>query len=187
MNIDPQLIKECLKGDRRSQNELYKIAYPYLMSICVRYTHNADSAREVLNIGFFRILKYLNTYKAEQPFKPWIRRVIINTLIKEYKKEKAQTLNIVYVEDYYDTEKYSEMNAALEKVNSEEILGYIKRLPLTTRQVFNLYFLDGYKHKEIAEMIGFSEGTSKWHINSAKEKLKEMISMSYDKTNINHE
>lgn len=145
------------------------------MSICIRYTHNQDRANETLNLGFFKILKYLNTYRTNEPFKPWIRKVMINTLIKEYKKEKSQKLNLVYVEDYHDSEKYSELNSIMDKINSEQIYKFIAMLPPASRQVFNLYFIDGYKHREIADMLDFSEGTSKWHLNSAREKLKEMI------------
>lgn len=175
MILEPQLIENCIKGNRAAQNELYKLTYRYLMSICIRYTHNSERAAETLNLGFFKILKYLNTYRVGEPFKPWIRKVMINTLIKEYKKEKSQKLNLVYVEDYYDSEKYSELNAIMDKINSEQIYRFIALLPAASRQVFNLYFIDGYKHREIAEMMDFSEGTSKWHLNSAREKLKEMI------------
>ncbi|MCC6371751.1 MAG: RNA polymerase sigma factor [Bacteroidia bacterium] len=175
MTIEPKLIEDCIKGKRSSQNELYKLTYRYLMSICIRYTHNQDRANETLNLGFFKILKYLNTYRTNEPFKPWIRKVMINTLIKEYKKEKSQKLNLVYVEDYHDSEKYSELNSIMDKINSEQIYKFIAMLPPASRQVFNLYFIDGYKHREIADMLDFSEGTSKWHLNSAREKLKEMI------------
>ena len=183
MNIDQKLIAECIDGSRKSQNELYKLVYPYLMSICIRYTRNYDRAKENLNIGFFRILKYLKTYRVDEPFKPWIRRVMINTLLREYKKEKAHNLNLVYVEDYEDSEKYSEMNTIIGKIDSDQIYRFIDSLPSSTRQVFNLYIVDGYKHREIAEMMDFSEGTSKWHLNSAREKLKEMILNSNEKLN----
>lgn len=184
MHIEPELIAECIDGNRRSQNELYKLTYPYLMSICIRYTHNSDRAKETLNLGFFKIIKYLNTYRSSEPFKPWIRKVMINTLIKEYKKEKAHNLNLVYVEDYYDSEKYSEMNDIITKINTEQIYAFIAQLPSASRQVFNLYFIDGYKHREIAEMMDISEGTSKWHLNSAREKLKEMILNQVNKMNL---
>jgi RNA polymerase sigma factor (sigma-70 family) len=175
MTIEPEVIKACIEGERRAQNELYKMTYSYLMSICIRYTRNSDRAKEVLNLGFFKILRYLNTYNTNEPFKPWIRKVMINTLIKEYKKEKKHNQNLMYVEDYHDTEKYSELNTVMEKINSEQICGFITQLPSASRQVFNLYFIDGYKHREIADMLEISEGTSKWHLNSAREKLKEMI------------
>ena len=129
MTIEPKLIEDCIKGKRSSQNELYKLTYRYLMSICIRYTHNQDRANETLNLGFFKILKYLNTYRTNEPFKPWIRKVMINTLIKEYKKEKSQKLNLVYVEDYHDSEKYSELNSIMDKINSEQIYKFIALLP----------------------------------------------------------
>lgn len=175
MHVNQQLISACISGDRKSQNELYKICYPYLISICLRYTRNSDRAKETLNLGFFRILKYLNTYKLEEPFEPWISRVMITTLIKEYKKEKAHNLNLVYVEDYHDSERYSEMSHIITRINSEQLYRFISLLPSASQQVFNLYIVDGYKHHEIAVMLEISEGTSKWHLNSAREKLKEMI------------
>jgi len=79
------------------------------------------------------------------------------------------------VEEYYETDKYAEINAAVSKLDADRIYGFIARLPAASQQVFNLYFIDGYKHKEIAGMLGISEGTSKWHLNFSKEKLKEML------------
>lgn len=184
MTIDQKLISDCVDGNRKAQNELYKLVYPYLMSICIRYTRNNDKARENLNIGFFRTLKYLSTYQISQPFKPWLRTVMINSLMKEYKKEKTHRLNLIYVEDYEDSEKYSEMNTIMQKINSEQIYRFIEMLSPATASVFNLYIVDGYKHREIAEMMDFSESTSKWHLNSAREKLKEMILTSENTKNL---
>src|SRR5690606_28021329 len=175
MNIQPQLIKDCIDGNRRAEYELYKESFSYLMSICVRYTRNRERAEEVLNLGFLKVLTNLKSYNAEFPFKAWIRKIMINTLINEYKKEKIHHENILYVEEYYETDKYSEINAALEKINAEQIYMFITKLPPASSQVFNLYYIDGYKHREIAEMLGISEGTSKWHLNSAREQLKEML------------
>jgi len=175
MNLRTGLITDCIKGKRLAQNELYKLVYNYLMSICIRYTRNETSANEVLNIGFFKILHYLKNYRTDEPFKPWIRRIMINELIKQYHAEKKNNLNLVYVEDYFDSEKYSELNSIIDKINSDQIYDYIMQLPLTCREVFNLYIIDGFKHKEIAAMLNISEGTSKWYLNSAREKLKELI------------
>jgi len=175
MEINPDLITKCLKGERKAEFELYKISYSYLMSICVRYTHQQDRAKEVLNIGFYKILKNLDKYNFEIPFKPWARKVMINTLINEYKKQKIHYGNMVYVEEYYDNETYSEMNEAVTKSNAKEIYDFIAKLPPASQQVFNLYFIDGYKHREIAELLNISEGTSKWHLNNARELLKQML------------
>jgi len=148
------------------------------MSICIRYTRNQDKAKEVLNQGFYKILSNLNKYDRESPIKPWIRKIMINTLINEFKKEKLHYKTMHYVENYYEDESYSELNESLARSNAEEIYAYIGRLAPASRQVFNLYFIDGYKHREIAEMLSITEGTSKWHLNAAKEKLKELLTQN---------
>src|SRR5687767_9544623 len=98
MDIQQKLITACINGERKAEYELYKVTYSYLMSICIRYTRNQDRAKEVLNIGFLKILSNLGKYNSEIPFKPWIRKVMINTLINEYKKEKVHYSNMQYVE-----------------------------------------------------------------------------------------
>jgi RNA polymerase sigma factor (sigma-70 family) len=176
MDVTPALIESCLKGERRAEHELYKATFSYLMSICIRYTRNRDTAMEVLNIGFYRILKNLDKFKQEAPFKPWARKIMVNTLINEYKKEKIHYGNLQYIETYDGHQSYGQISEALDKVDADAIYAFINKLPAASKQVFNLYFIDGYKHREIAELLGISEGTSKWHLNAAREKLKEMLS-----------
>ncbi len=175
MDIQHTLIESCIKGERKAEYALYKICYSYLMSICVRYTRNEEKAKENLNMGFYKILSNLNSYDPEVPFKPWIRKIMINQLINEYKKEKIHYGSFLYVEGYHESSSYSEMNAAVSKMNADRIYGFIAKLPAASQQVFNLYYIDGYKHREIADMLGISDGTSKWHLNFAREKLKEML------------
>jgi RNA polymerase sigma-70 factor (ECF subfamily) len=90
MNIQPQLIALCIKQDRKAEYELYRLSYSYLMSICMRYARDKDTASEILNMGYLKILKSLRTYKPEVPFKAWVRRIMINTLIDEYRKNKRE-------------------------------------------------------------------------------------------------
>ncbi len=175
MDIQQALIESCIRKERKAEYALYKATYSYFMSICLRYTHNQDRAKEVLNLGFYKILKHLDSFNAGTPFKPWARKIMINTLINEYKKDKNHTSNINYVDSYFDDADYADMNQAVAKINADQIYAFIAKLPPASRQVFNLYFIDGYKHREIAEMLAISEGTSKWHLNAAREKLKEMI------------
>jgi len=145
------------------------------MSICIRYTRHQDRAMEVLNMGFFRILKGLGSYKLDSPIKPWMRRIMINTIINEYKKEKLHYGQMEYIENYVDKDVWQEMSTAIDQVDSAVINEIIGELPPATRQVFNLYLIDGYSHKEIAQMIGISEGTSKWHLSAGKDKFKAHI------------
>lgn len=178
MNIQPQLIELCIKHDRKAEYELYKLSYSYLMSICMRYSKDRDTASEALNMGYLKILKNLETYKPEVPFKAWIGRVMVNTLIDEYRKNKKEREKVVYIEEYYDNSNFSDVNEALSRINCEEIYEHINKLPEATKKVFNLFVIDGYSHKEIGDLLSISEGTSKWHLNAARQKLKEYIENS---------
>ena len=175
MEIQQDLIDRCLKGERRAENELFKALYSFLMSISRRYIRQDEKAREMVNIGFCRMLIKIDKYRPEAPFQYWARKIMVNVLINEYKKEKLHYGNHLYVESFHDDEKYSEINLALEKFELDRIAMYIEKLPAASRQVFNLFIIDGFSHKEISGLLGISEGTSKWHLNAAREKLKEML------------
>ena len=175
MNIELELLTACINHERKAEYELYKLTYSYLMGVCFRYTNSRENAEEMLNIGFLKILKNLDKYKPEIPFKSWIRKVMINILIDEFRKEKKHKENIEYVKEYYETRDYADQNAAISKMNVEQIHALILKLPPMSQKVFNLYVIDGYGHKEIADMLGMSEGTSKWHLNFSRSKLKELI------------
>lgn len=178
MNIQPQLLALCMKHDRKAEYELYKLSYSYLMSICMRYSKDKDTASEILNMGYLKILKNLSTYNPQIPFKAWIRRIMVNTLIDEYRKNKREKERVTYVEEYFDSSDFSEVNEALGKISYNQLLEQINLLPEATRKVFNLFAIDGYSHKEIGELLTISEGTSKWHLNAARQKLKEYIENS---------
>ena len=177
MDIQPHLIASCIQQDRKAEYELYKQSYSYLMGICLRYAKDRDTASEMLNMGYMKILKSLSTYKPEIPFKAWIRKIMVNTLIDEYRKNKRERENLTYVEQYYDSSDFSDVNEAVSRMDFSAILDHINALPEATRKVFNLYAIDGYSHKEIGELLGISEGTSKWHLNAARQKLKEQIAL----------
>ena len=154
---------------------MYRLTYGYLMGICYRYVGSKEEAEEMLNIGFLKILNNLDKYRPEVPFKAWIRKVMINVLIDEYRKEKRHSEHIKYVDEYNESGDLTEVNDAMTKMNVEQIHVLIMKLPPMSRKVFNLYVIDGYMHKEIATMLNISEGTSKWHLNFSRGKLKEMI------------
>jgi RNA polymerase sigma factor (sigma-70 family) len=178
MDIQPQLIESCIKQDRRAEYELYKLSYSYLMGICLRYSKDRDMASEMLNMGYLKILTNLSSYRSEVPFQAWMRRVMINTLIDEYRKNRKQRENMLYVEEYFDNSDFSDVNDAVSRLNYASILEHIEQLPEATRKVFNLFAIDGFTHREIGELLGISEGTSKWHLNAARQKLKEQIEKS---------
>lgn len=175
MNIEAQLLERCIRGERKAQYELYKLCYGILMAVCFRYERNKEDAEFLLNKAFLKILNNLESYSSSVPFEAWIRRITINTAIDEYRK--SQRSKVDYVEEPMQLASLSEMdyNDADKKFDAEELLALIQKLPPVSQKVFNLYIIDGYNHKEIAEQLGMSEGTSKWHLSSARKKLQEMM------------
>lgn len=174
---DEQLLDACARNDRRAQYRLYSQCYSFLMGICIRYTVSRDDAEDLLNRSFLKILQNIGGRRKEVPFGLWARRITINTIIDEFRKkrkEAAQTEIVDFTEraDEYDSVT---VNSYLRKVEAEQLQALIDKLPETSRQVFNLFAVDGFSHKEISAMLGMSEGTSKWHMNNARTRLKEMI------------
>lgn len=147
------------------------------MSICNRYETNKDDAKATLNLCFLKIIINLEKYKTEIPFKLWIRRITINTIIDEYrknKKVKEATLVVDFQGEAKDKHGY-EINAYISKINTEEIVKMINQLPEMQRKIFNLFVVDGFDHNEIAKMLEIPSGTSRWHLSLAKETLKERL------------
>jgi RNA polymerase sigma-70 factor (ECF subfamily) len=187
VTYDPILIKKCLKRDRKAQNELYKQCYTALISVCWRYANTEDQAVEYLNTGFIKILFNLKKYKNKVPFELWARKVMINSIIDDYRKQKR------YREHYKPTEEaeFARLEVAEFKLSDDQedmlrlIKNKVKLLPPVTSKVFNLYAIDGYKHHEIASLLKISEGTSHWHYSIAKKRIREMIGESQNNTKIN--
>jgi len=175
MNVELDLITACINRERKAEYELYKLTYSYLMSICFRYTHSRDKAEEMLNVGFLKALKNLDKYRPGIPFKTWIRKVMVNVLIDEYRKEKKHKERIEYVEEYAENVDSPDENNIMQKMNVDQIHALITKLPPMSQKVFNLYVIDGFNHKEIGDMLSMSEGTSKWHLNFSRTRLKDMI------------
>jgi len=177
MNISNELLHACIKKDRKSQFQLYKSCFDVLMSVCMRYEKNREEATALLNMGFLKILKNLDKRQEKVPFEAWIRRIMINTVIDEYRKNK-KTAGLIEYEDFQEETQHNQLydhNEADKQFDAEELENMIKRLPPISQKVFNLHVIDGYSHKEIGTMLNISDGTSKWHVAFARQKLKGMI------------
>lgn len=175
MLVDSRILNQCKKNDRRAQYELYRLVYPVLMSVCLRYERNKEDAEEILNLGFYKILTKLEHYSDTVPFEAWIRKIMANTIIDEYRKNKKHEVleNVDFSED--PNSGGYELNSADLELESEELLQLLKILPNVTGKVFNLYAIEGFSHKEIAEQLNISVGTSKWHLSTARKTLQEKI------------
>ncbi len=175
MNITKELLDACIKEERKAQFELYKQCYAVLLSVCLRYERNKEDAEFVLNKVFYKILLNLKKYSEDIPFEAWIRRIAINAQIDEYRKKSRSKID--YHEQPLDLAPLTVMdyNEADLKFDAEDLELMIRSLPPISQKVFNLYVIDGYSHKEIADKLGMSEGTSKWHLSSARKKLKALM------------
>ncbi len=174
----PALIQAARKGDRRAQKELFAYCYDLLMGVCMRYEKDEYQARAMLNMAFLKILKNLHKYSLESPFDAWARRIAVNTLIDSYRKQRREHEKVMYV-DFSDGANqhlagvdYNEVEQTLSREAVEQML---QQLPETARRVFNLYVMEGYKHAEIAALLGFTESTSRWHLGVARKQLKAML------------
>ena len=175
MEITKELLARCRKNDRKAQYELYREYFPVLVSICSRYHENEIDSRAMVNEGFLKIILNLDKYSSQIPFKVWIRRIMINTIIDQFRKDKkyreqmensdAPHLQAVIPSDVELRDHY----------NAEELLMMIRQLPPMTNRVFNMFAIDGYSHFEVAQLLNISEGTSKWHVSTARKLLSEMI------------
>ena len=171
---EQQLIAGCIQQDRRSQNELYKRYFPLMSSVALRYAHNEEEALQRMNGGFYRVLKNLEKYDNQYALATWIRNVLVNHLIDEFRKEKKYIAHI-HLMDYNDGPVGVDFNTAESNLGEEDLRKILRKLPKVTQHVFNLFAIDGYKHREIADYLGISEGTSKWHVSDARKKLKTML------------
>jgi len=166
------LLAGCLRHHRRSQEVLYRQFYGYAMGICLRYTQTPEEAVEVLNDGFLKVFTKLNQYDPMQPFKPWLRRILINTATDYYRQAAPH----YYQKDIEAAghEKSQEADV-LSTMEYEYLLTLVKQLTPAYRIVFNLYAIDGFSHDEIATQLGISVGTSKSNLARARENLRQML------------
>lgn len=166
------LIQGCLKENRQSQRQLYEQFYSYALSITLRYSKNREDAVELMNDGFLKVFKHLHKYNSDLPFTAWIRRILINTCIDDLraKKKDLKLVELDYAKHVTDNE------TPMPKLSpDEDVLPILQQLSPTCRMAFNLYVMEGYKHREIAKMLGISEGTSKSNLARAKQHLRQLL------------
>ncbi len=172
----------CLKGNRGSQNKLYKHFYSYAMAVCLRYSKTREEAIEILNDGFYKIFTKLDKYTKGMSFKGWLRRVMINSAIDHFRRNEKHYHSV----DISYAKNKEERETALDSISEKEILSQIQLLPPSYRMVFNLYVIEGFKHHEIASKLNISEGTSKSNLAVARSKLKRALFMQASDRYKNH-
>ena len=171
MFSEKELISGCAKGERAAQRELYDRHCRRLMTVCLRYAKSEPEAEDILQEGFVKIFNNLKTFRFESKLGTWMTRIVINTALN-HQRQKLYLLPMVDVEEAGLRE---DENISLADFHLSELIAMIQALPDGCRVVFNLFAIEGYGHKEIGEMLGISEGTSKSQYNRAKSLLRAKL------------
>lgn len=167
-----QVLAGCRAGDLNRQRQLYEYFYGYGMSISLRYAGNREAAAEILNDTFFKVFTGLDKYDDRQPFKPWFRRILINAAINHLRKEKK----LPVFTDLSDLHDLADDLASLPEISpDEDMLPILAELSPAYRTVFNLYVMEEYSHREIGEMLGIGESTSRANLARAIAHLKKIL------------
>jgi RNA polymerase sigma-70 factor (ECF subfamily) len=169
---DEQLVYGCVNGDPVAQKALYQRFARKMMSICMRYAGDRDQAQDMLQDGFVKVFQKIGHYRADGPLGGWIARTMVNTALDHLRRNKPYDHSV----DLSEAEHLHQEDATvLGSMTTEELMALIQSLPAGYRTVFNLFVIEGYPHKEIADMLGISENTSKSQFMKARAYLRKLL------------
>lgn len=172
------LVEKCKAGERKAQEMLYKQFASKMMGVCLRYATDRMEAEDMLQNGFIRMFQKIGDYRGEGSFEGWVRRIMVHSAIEYYRKHHKM-MQVVAVEE---GEADSAVNpVAVANLDAKDLMRLIQNLSPGYRMVFNLYAIEGYSHREIAAIVGITEGASKSQLSRARSILKEMIAKSEGK------
>ena len=170
--FDLQLIESCIKGDRASQKVLYDRLAARMFPVCMRYAGDRELAEDVLQDGFVTLFTRLDSYKGEGSFEGWARKIFVTTALMNLRKKDALKMS----DDLEAARSLkAETSSQIQNLGYKELMNMIMELPAGFRTVFNLYAIEGYSHKEIGEMLGISETTSRTQLSRARISLQNKI------------
>jgi RNA polymerase sigma factor (sigma-70 family) len=177
---DSDLIKGCTNGDRKIQQQLYNRFAAKMFGVCLRYAGNNEEAEDILQEGFIKVFKKIGSFRGEGSFEGWIRRIFVNTAIEHYRKK-------IYLQPITEHEEGTlegKYMSVLDKLAEKDIIQLVQQLSPGYRTVFNMYVVEGYTHRQIAEELGISEGTSKSQLSRAKMILQELVKKFIEKKEV---
>jgi RNA polymerase sigma-70 factor (ECF subfamily) len=167
---DEELVNGCAGNDRRTQEALYRRFFPEMLRMCMRYTKDESVAIEIVNNGFLRVYKKIYTFSFKGSLEGWVRRLVYHSIADHF-RDHAKYIRFLVYEEYDRTLPGDNQDVFYQ----EDILNAVRSLPPVSQQVFRLYAIEGYSHAEIAVNLKISEGTSKWHLSTARQKLRELL------------
>jgi len=162
----------CLKNDATAQRELYNRYSPKMLAVCYRFGHNREDAEDMLQEGFIKVFTQIHTFEKRGAFEGWIRRIIVHTCINILKKNKKfnDSVDLIHATSLYNREEN-----VPSIIQAKQVVECIRTLPMGYRTVLNLYAIEGYSHKEIAEMLDIEESTSRSQFTRAKVMLEDIL------------
>ncbi|MBP5690482.1 MAG: sigma-70 family RNA polymerase sigma factor [Bacteroidales bacterium] len=167
------LIRKCKRGDRKAEKALFDALAPKMSAVCLRYGGDRETAKDLLQEGFITLFSKLDTFSGEGSFEGWARKIFVNTALMYLRKTDALRLS----DDLEEARSLSSPDESpVQKMGKDDILRLISGLPPGFRTVFNMYVVEGYSHKEIAESLGISEATSRSQLLRARSMLKDKLS-----------
>lgn len=170
---EEQLIKKCLEKDTLAQKQLFEFYSRRMMGVCLRYAQDGEEAQDVLQMGFIKVFEKLDTFNQEGSLEGWIRKIIVNTALDTIRKNKKFMNDVEIDKVDYQLENYTEN--AVESLSAQDLLKVIQEMPPGFRTVFNMYVIEGYSHKEIAEELNISVNTSKSQFSRARVYLQKIL------------
>jgi RNA polymerase sigma factor (sigma-70 family) len=168
---EAELIQACIERQSWAQQRIYEDNYRVMMAVCMRYSTNEEDAFDILHDGFLKVFMNIKSYEPGTLLQAWIRRIMVNTAIDFYRKESRRTTSNL---EEARTLAYSN-NGPLETIAAEEVMKAVQKLPTIYRAVFNMFIIEGYSHREIAEHLGITESTSRSNLVKARTKLKNLL------------
>jgi len=168
---ESELIKACIAKERWAQRKLYEEYYGLMMGVCLRYSTNSEDARDILHDAFIKVFFNIHKYKPGTSLKSWIKRIVVNTAIDQYRKMQRRRSEDLDTVSGVMTKGPDAMDMYAEK----ELLQSIQQLTPAYRSVFNLYIIEGYAHKEVAKLLNITESTSRSNLVKARSKLREIL------------
>jgi RNA polymerase sigma factor (sigma-70 family) len=173
---DSDLIAGCIRGERKMQQELYQRYASKMFGVCLRYAGNTEEAEDILQEGFIKVFKKIGSFRSEGSFEGWVRRIFVNTAIEHFRRKSYLQPVTEREEETIEGQYISVLDSLAEK----DIIRLVQLLSPGYRTVFNMYVVEGYTHKQIAEALGISEGTSKSQLSRAKIILQDMVRKHID-------
>lgn len=176
-----ELIAGCVKGERQAQSQLYNRFKHKMFMVCLRYSNSREEAEEILQEGFIKVFRFINQYQNTGSFEGWIRKIMVNCALQKFRSRKLHPVVNIDTSEI----EISDKDEIISRLGTKELLNLVQQLSPSYRMVFNLYVFEGMKHREIAEYLGISEGTSKSNLSDARNILQSKVKAALRSVNQN--